>query len=118
MSGPNHINRQFLRSSNEGFTVSVRVRDHRATKQIACVLGFRAKFVILLLLILATAWQPAGAQLSDTIPAANPSPLTVKQVVRNLARLNLHRVEAFHDVCAEQMYRRKAHENTQVLPHG
>lgn len=73
--------------------------------QIANVLCFRGESAILLLLVLATLWQPANAQRSDTTPAASPSPLTVDQVVRNLAQMNLHRVEALHAYQGTRTYR-------------
>lgn len=85
--------------------MKVRVTDHRATMQIANVLCFRGESAILLLLVLATLWQPANAQRSDTTPAASPSPLTVDQVVRNLAQMNLHRVEALHAYQGTRTYR-------------
>jgi hypothetical protein len=85
--------------------MKVHGRDHRATRQIACVPCFRAEFAILLLLILATVWQAASTQPTDTTPTIGPSPLTVEQVVRNLAQMNLHRVEALHAYQATRIYR-------------
>ncbi|MGB6691175.1 MAG: hypothetical protein WBE76_25355 [Terracidiphilus sp.] len=39
------------------------------------------------------------------MPVANPAPLTAAQVVRNLAHMNLHRVEALHAYVGTRIYR-------------
>ncbi len=73
--------------------------------QVANVLCFRAEFAILVLLILATVCQAVSAQPSDATLSVGRSPLTVEQVVRNLAQMNLHRVEALHAYQGIRTYR-------------
>ncbi len=79
--------------------------DHRATTPMTNVPQFRPEFVILLLLILVAAWQPASAQQPDTAPVANRAPLTAEQVVHNLVQMNLHRVQSLHAYQGTRTYR-------------
>jgi hypothetical protein len=69
------------------------------------VLRFAARFVILVLLILATLRQPASAQHPDRVPVTNPVSLTAEQVVYNLAQMNLHRVQALRAYQGTRTYR-------------
>jgi hypothetical protein len=80
---------------------------HRATAPGASV-HFCSEFVLLCLLILAL-WQPASAQQPDTATVSNRAPLTAEEVVRNLAQMNLHRVQALHAYQGTRIYRVEYH---------
>ena len=58
---------------DEGSAMKLHETNHRATTQVTNVLRFAAWFVILVLLILATLWQPASAQ-----PGARSAEMVVK----------------------------------------
>jgi hypothetical protein len=60
---------------------------------------------MLALLILATLRQPASAQQPDSVHVGNLAPLTVEQVVSNLAQMNLHRVQALRAYQGTRTYR-------------
>jgi hypothetical protein len=78
---------------------------HRPTMRTIHVSDRLAAFVTLFLLISATLWRPANAQQSDPAPIAVPILLTAEQVARNLAYMNLNRVQALHAYEGTRTYR-------------
>ena len=93
----------------KGFAMTLHATDHRATMPSTNVLHLRSEFVIALLLIMASIWQPASAQQPDTASVGNRAPLTAEQVVHNLVEMNLHRVEALHAYQGIRIYRVEYH---------
>jgi hypothetical protein len=90
---------------DEGFAMKPHETNHRATTPVTNVLRFAARFVLLALPILATVGQPASAQQPDSVPIANPAPLTTEQVVYNLTQMNLHRAQALRAYQGTRTYR-------------
>jgi hypothetical protein len=79
--------------------------SHRVTTPATGVLRFAARFVMLVLLILATLRQPVSAQRPDSVHVVNLAPLTAEQVVSNLAQMNLRRVQALRAYQGTRTYR-------------
>lgn len=89
---------------DRGFTMKLHGPDRRITAT-PLTHRLRPEFVILLLLILTTAWQGARAWQPADVPAVNRTPLTAEQVVSNLVAMNRHRFEALGSYQAKRIYR-------------
>jgi hypothetical protein len=87
---------------DKSFAMKLHKASHRVTTPATGVLRFAARFVMLVLLILAALRQPASAQQPDRV---HPAPLTAEQVVSNLAQMNLHRVQALRAYQGTRTYR-------------
>jgi len=78
---------------------------HRPTTRTTHAPHRLAAFVTLLLLLSTTPWRLANARQSDPVPMAAPILLTAEQVARNLAQMNLNRVQALHAYEGTRTYR-------------
>ncbi len=67
----------------------------------------RIGLLVLLFVVMATLSQSASSQAIQAVPVANRAPLTAEQVMRNLAQMNRHRVEALHAYEGTGTYRTK-----------
>jgi outer membrane lipoprotein-sorting protein len=81
--------------------------SHRPSTRATHLTNRLAAFVMLLLLISTTLRRLANAQQSDPVPIAAPIPLSAEQVARNLAQMNLNRVQALHAYEGTRTYRAK-----------
>jgi hypothetical protein len=90
---------------DKSFAMKLHQTSHRVTTPATGVLRFAARFVMLVLLILATLRQPASAQQPDSVHVVDLAPLTADQVVSNLAQMNRHRVQALRAYQGTRTYR-------------
>jgi hypothetical protein len=83
----------------------LRETDHRTVPPTNRHLRLRAEFVVLLILIVITTWQPASSEQRDAGMVGNQAPFTTDQIVQNLVRMNLHRAHALHSYQGTRTYR-------------
>lgn len=83
--------------------------NHRAMNSTTSLWRLHSEFVIVLLLSLTALLQTASAQEPGAAALANSAPLTAEQVVQNLVRMNLNRVQALHTYQGTRTYRADYH---------
>jgi outer membrane lipoprotein-sorting protein len=81
---------------DEGFAMKLQGTGPWAATPVTNIPHCRTGLFVLLFLVMATLSQSAGSQTIQAVPVENTAPLTAEQVMRNLAQMNLHRVEALH----------------------
>jgi outer membrane lipoprotein-sorting protein len=92
---------------DEGFAMKLQGTGPWAATPVTSIPHCRIGLLVLLFVVMATLSQSASSQAIQAVPVANRVPLTAEQVMRNLAQMNRHRVEALHAYEGTGTYRAK-----------
>jgi hypothetical protein len=89
---------------DQGFAMNGQNTNRGSRSPIPNECRFSSRLAVLLLVILPGV-ASMNAQRADITPDLNRAPLTAEQVVQNLVRMNLHRLQALHAYQGNRTYR-------------